>query len=74
VTLFAYKGPKEMLDISYIKKFCPSTFDNFEFVPSVGASGGTAIIWKSIRFLGHASFQNSYPMRIEFTSLIPGVS
>jgi exonuclease III len=30
-----------------IKKFYPSSFDYFEFIPLIGASGGTIIVWKS---------------------------
>lgn len=30
---------REFLDSQYIKNFCPSHIDSFEFLPSIGASG-----------------------------------
>jgi exonuclease III len=38
---------KELFDEAYLKKFCPNYFDSFAFIPSVGNSGGSIIIWKS---------------------------
>jgi exonuclease III len=35
---------KSSFDLMFIKKICPSSFDAFEFIPSVGASGGSIII------------------------------
>jgi exonuclease III len=35
---------RENFDHSFIQKFCPRRFDKFEFVPSIGASGGLIII------------------------------
>ena len=31
---------KEQVDVNFIKNVCPISFDKFEFLPSVGASGG----------------------------------
>jgi len=39
---------RESFDLHYIKNFCPPAFDTFEFLPSVGASGGIITIWKSL--------------------------
>jgi exonuclease III len=61
---------REVFDRNYIKKFCPAQFDCFEYYPSIGASGGTIIIWKSSRFASHVIFQNSFSMSIEFNSTI----
>jgi exonuclease III len=65
---------KELFDLSFIKKFCPQSFDCFEFIPSVGASGGTVVIWKSSRFNGHDITQNSDAMSLEFVSTLHGCS
>jgi hypothetical protein len=43
---------KENFDQSFIRKFCPPSLDRFEFIASIGASGGTIIIWKSGHFSG----------------------
>lgn len=47
---------RDMFDANYLKKFCPPQFDSFEFLPSVGASGGSIVIWKGSRFSGHVFF------------------
>ena len=36
---------RDNFDTEYIKKVCPKKFNRFEFLPSVGASGGIIIIW-----------------------------
>ena len=59
---------KENFDILFIKLFCPCSFDSFCFIPSVGASGGILIIWKSSIFAGIEIFKNGYALLVEFTS------
>jgi exonuclease III len=59
---------KESFDLQFIKKFCPSDFDSFHFLPSIGASGGILVVWKSSSFLGNPVFTNAYAISIEFTS------
>jgi exonuclease III len=63
---------KEMFDLSFIKKFCPPSFDCFKFAPSHGASGGTIIIWKGNRFSGQIIAQNDFVMSVEFVSTHSG--
>lgn len=46
-------------DLSFIHQFCPASFDSFEFLASVGASGGTLIVWKGALFSGSLVFQNT---------------
>jgi hypothetical protein len=41
----------------------------FVFLPSVGASGGSVIIWKNIVLSGSMVFQNSFATSVEFISL-----
>ena len=59
---------REIFDLQLIKKFCPSSFDSFEFLPSVGASGGILIVWKSHVFHGELVFNNDFCLTVEFTS------
>lgn len=59
---------REFFDISYIRKFCPRVFDTFCFLPSVGASGGILMVWKSSMFTGSEIFHNSYAISVEFFS------
>lgn len=61
---------KETFDINFIKNLCPSDFDSFEFLPSVGASGGILVVWKSNAFMGQLVFSNDYAISVEFTSKI----
>lgn len=56
-------------DIPFLRNFCPISFDSFEFLPSVGASGGTIIIWKSSVLLGNLIFQNNYASSVLFSSV-----
>lgn len=45
-----------VFDPSFIRLFAPASFDRFESLPSVGASGGSLIIWKSALFAGTLVF------------------
>lgn len=65
---------REDFDSSYIKKFCPSKFTNFEFLPSRGASGGLITIWNGSLFSGHLSFLNEFSISISLTSLLSNES
>jgi exonuclease III len=65
---------RENFDRAYIKFFCPASFDCFEFVPSVGFSGGTLVCWKSSMFSGHVIFQNNFAQIPEFRSVVSGAT
>jgi exonuclease III len=65
---------KEFFDSAYLKNFCPAHFDSFAFVPSMGNSGGSVIIWKSSRLSGNVIFQNNYTQSVEFTSNLSACS
>jgi hypothetical protein len=55
-------------NLQFIGKFCPRTFDAFVFLPSTGASGGLAVIWKSSLPNGYVVFSNEFGISIEFHS------
>jgi exonuclease III len=65
---------KEFFASAYLKNFCPAHFDSFAFVPSMGNSGGSVIIWKSSRLSGNVIFQNNYAQSVEFTSNLSACS
>ena len=44
---------KEHFDHAFIRKLAPKRFDSFDFVPSMGASGGILVGWNSSIFRGH---------------------
>jgi len=56
-----------LLTLMFIKNICPTSFDAFDYIPSVGASGGTIVIWKSSLFSSTTIFHNEFCMSIEFT-------
>jgi exonuclease III len=57
---------RQIFDMQFIKKNFPSSFDAFEILPSVGASSGIIIIWKSSQFTGSLAFSNEYAISIDF--------
>jgi exonuclease III len=60
---------KSSVDLSFIRNFCPRIFDEFCFLPSVGASGGILVICKSLVFKGVEIFQNNFAISVLFSSL-----
>lgn len=63
---------KEVFDQSFLRNICPAGFDSFGFLPSVGASGGILVVWKSAIFSGSSLFSNSFSISFEFISLLDG--
>lgn len=59
---------KESFDLSFIKKFCPPSYDSFCYLPSIGASGGIITIWKSSLLNGQLAYQSRYAVAVNFTS------
>jgi exonuclease III len=58
----------EHFDMRFIRNFAPRRFDHFEYIPSVGASGGILVVWNSSTFkgtvLGKAKFWHYSPVQI----------
>jgi exonuclease III len=55
-----------------LKKFCPARLDNFEFIPSLSASGGSIIVWNGSKFSGSLAFQNEFSQSVELTCRLTG--
>ena len=53
-----------------IRKFAPRHFDKFDFVPSIGASGGILLVWNSAVFTGLTIDKQSFGLTVSFTSLL----
>jgi exonuclease III len=47
---------KQSFDHQFIRNLCPIDFDAFDYIPSLGASGGSIVIWKSNIFSGTKVF------------------
>lgn len=60
---------RQVFDQLYIKNFCPSSFNEFHYLPSNGASGGIRIAWQGISFSGEVIFQSIYAISINFSQL-----
>jgi exonuclease III len=59
---------KDEFDQSFLRNICPPSFDSFEFLPSVGASGGIITIWKGRLFSGELIFNNEFAISVEINS------
>lgn len=55
--------------MQFIRQFAPRRFDKFDFVPSIGASGGILILWNSAIFSGATLDNLQFGLTIAFTSL-----
>ena len=66
--VFFQETKHESFDASFIKLFCPKNFDMFEFVPSVGNSGGLITVWMSSVFTGVSVFSESFALGVRLTS------
>jgi exonuclease III len=60
---------RETFDQAYLRNLCPSQFDCFDYIPSLGLSGGMITIWKGSKFNGQVVFQNEFALSIEFSSM-----
>jgi exonuclease III len=60
---------KENFDRHFIKQCCPKQFDTFAFSPSVGASGGILVVWKSSVFKGSLIQIQRFGIIVEFESV-----
>jgi exonuclease III len=63
---------KETFDHAYLKNFCQPDLDSFYFIPSIGSSGGSIVIWKQRKLDGHFLFENSYAQSVAFEYRILG--
>lgn len=59
---------REQFDMSFVLKFAPRCFDCFDFVPSVGASGGILVGWNSSCFRGQLVDRQQFGITISFSS------
>jgi hypothetical protein len=53
--------------MDFIKNLCPIKFNKFEYLPSVGASGGIIASWNRSIFEGELKFSNEFSLSIKFT-------
>jgi exonuclease III len=55
-------------DNAFIRKLAPRRFDRFDFIPSVGASGGILLVWNSTVFTGSIVDKQRFGITASFTS------
>jgi hypothetical protein len=58
--LFLQETKREFFDAQYIKNFCHARLNEFDFLPSVGASGGCIVVWDGSKFFGSPVSQTFY--------------
>ena len=63
---------REQFDQKYIHQFCTRSFNKYDYLPSIGASGGIITIWKGALFQGETLFKNEFSLSIRFTSTQSG--
>ena len=59
---------KEHFDSRFISNFAPRRFDSFEYIPSLGASGGILVARNGSYFFGLVIDRQHFAIMIEFTS------
>ncbi|XP_073363557.1 uncharacterized protein [Aegilops tauschii subsp. strangulata] len=59
---------RELFDSNYLRNFFPRQLNEFDYVPSVGASGGLLVVWNDHLFSGTTIEKTAYSISIEFTS------
>jgi hypothetical protein len=65
---------KQDFDSGFIRNFAPRRFDKFDFVPSVGASGGILLVWNSSVFDGTVLDKQRFGITMHFVSIHSGQS
>jgi len=60
---------KDSFDTAFLRNICPPDFDRFEYLPSVGASGGILTAWKSKLFSGELIFSNEHAISVQMSSM-----
>jgi hypothetical protein len=58
--------------MSFISQFASCHFDSFDFIPSVGASGGILNLWVSNAFTCSVLEKMHFSLTISFTSIHNG--
>jgi len=61
---------RENFDTPFIRQFIPKRLDKYEFVPSIGASGGILVAWNSNLFSGQVLDSQQFGITLEFTSTL----
>ncbi|KAJ1257303.1 hypothetical protein BS78_K109800 [Paspalum vaginatum] len=60
---------RESFDMRYIRQFAPNRFDAFDFIPSVGSSGGILMIWNTTIFKGAVTEKLPFVITVNLTSM-----
>ena len=60
----------ENFDTPFIRQFIPKRLDKYEFVPTIGASGGILVAWNSNLFSGQVLDSQQFGITLEFTSTL----
>ena len=67
--LCLHETKKEHFDMAFIRNFAHRHFDRFEFIPSMGASGGILVVWNSSCFVGQVVDKQQFGFSTHLTSV-----
>lgn len=59
---------REIFELSYIRQFAPRRFNNFDYVPSLGASGGILVLWNGSLLHAVTIEKQTFAIHLQFTS------
>jgi exonuclease III len=65
---------REDIDLQFIRNFAPKRFDNFDFSPSVGASGGILVCWASNHFSSSTVEKHPFALSLKMHSIHSRIS
>ncbi|KAJ1257397.1 hypothetical protein BS78_K056800, partial [Paspalum vaginatum] len=68
--LYIQETKREHFDMRYIRNFAPKRFDCFDFIPSVGSSGGILLVWNNSIFSGTITERHSFAITAELLQYI----
>ena len=63
---------RELIDASFIRNFAPRHFDHFDYIPSIGLSGGLLGLWCCSVFGGIVVEKLQFSITVNFTSIHNG--
>jgi exonuclease III len=63
---------RSFFDATFLRNVCPAVFDQYVYLPSIGASGGILVIWKGSILEGDLMDTNTFAVTVRFKSLLDG--
>ena len=68
IVLCLKETKREHFDTQYIRNFALRRLDRYDYVPSIGSSGGLLVLWASSMFDGSVLEKHQFAITLAFTS------